>query len=604
MRKLYIFLLLFASVSVVRAQSTFPYYLDWGTYVGGCGNLLMDKFVYGYSFHTDSQNNIYSVSETFQQAGYAPTYYNQYITSGGGNFIPSNYGNSYATTFSSGGLFLQGSYTGVRQTVGYKDLIGIDAADNRFYLDYLPSQVSNLSTAGVWLTANPLSNNLTLLLSKVSPSGTLLWKTYLPNSIDAPAVTLRMDTKDGSIFVTGRTLEDIPGVASPGAYQASYIPSSATQITNNYLVKLNSAGQKIWGTYLPSAVADYEVSGNSVYILTSQFDSIVTGQTTAGTFQPDVPAKQILYRFDSSSGARVWGTYFGSPGVGSLGFANEIEVSSTGIYISGTSSDLANSSYFATAGAYKPMITGTSDLYLTKFDFTGNRIWGTYFGSNNTDTVNGFSNLALFNNRIVMTGKQYSNTDNIATPGAFRTSLFENNVNSSNSYFTEFDELGNMKYCSYFSARGNSLYSDTYNPEFLSDGSLIIWGVTGSSTGIGTPGSGFPAMINPYPGQPFGYIVKFALNTLSTSESDPNSDIQLYDNPNNGDFYISGRILEKEKTMIAVYDMSGRLAATFQLEKKKINFIQLSKKLSGGIFMVKLISDKGRQLKVFKVNVK
>ena len=587
----------------MKAQSTFPYYLDWGTYVGGCGNLLMDKFVYGYSFHKDSQNNIYSTSETFQQAGYAPAYYNQYITSGGGNFIPSNYGNSYATTFSSGGQFLQGSYTGVRQTVGYKDLIGIDASDNRFYIDYLPSQVSNLSTAGVWLTTNPLPNNLTLLLSKVSPSGTLLWKTYLPNSFDAPAVSLRMDTKDGSIFITGRTIEDIPGIASPGAYQANYIPSSL-QITNNYLVKLNATGQKIWGTYLPAAVIDYEVSGNGVYILTNQLNSLVAGQTTAGTFQPDIPAKQILYRFDSSGGARVWGTYFGSPGVGSLGLANEIEVNGTGIYISGTSSDLANSSYFATAGAYKPMITGNSDLYLTKFDFTGNRIWGTYFGSNNADNANGFSNLALFNNRIVMTGKQYSNTDNIATPGAFSTALYQTYLTSSNSYFTEFDDLGNMKYCSYFSARGNLIYSDTYNPEFLSDGSLIIWGVTGISTGIGTPGSGFPAMINPYPGQPFGYIVKFALNTLSTSESDPNSDIQLYDNPNNGDFYIKGNVVQNLETSMKITDMSGRLIASQKLEKKKINFIQMKGSLSTGNYLVELRSDRGEQLKVFKMTVK
>lgn len=605
MRKIFTYLFIICTLFSAKAQSTFPYDLDWGTYVGGSNTLLMNnELFYGYSFHEDSQKNIYVGGQTRQETGYSASYYDQFTINGGNSFIPSTYRNNYSVKFSSAGLFQYGSYDGVLQIAGFKNLIGIDGSDNKYYYEYLPGNINNLSTSGVWLTANVFSNNFTLLLSKVDPTGSTIWKTYLPNTHFPQSSTIRMDSKDGNIFVMGTTNQEIPNLGTAGVYQQFYDSYSVNQ-TNTYLVKLNSAGQKIWATYIPAVLKDTEVSGSNLYILTTHTNNNIAGQTTAGTFQPNVVSKQMLMRFDGANGTRVWGTYFGSPGVNSSASANEIEVNSTGIYISGTSNDLANSGYYATPGAFKMNITGPSDLFLTKFDFTGNRVWGTYFGSNNEDTANGFGNSTLLNNRIVITGRQYANTDNIATPGAFRTSLIQNSPNATNSYFTEFDHLGNMKYCSYFLYKGNSSYVDEYNPEFLSDGSLVIYGSTSNATYVTTPGSAFPTMFDPHPTKPLGYIVKFVLkSTLSASEAQKSVDIVLYDNPNNGNFHLKGNILQTQKASIKITDMSGRLITEQKLEKSKINFIQMKGKLSAGNYMLQVLSEKTEQLKVFKLTVK
>lgn len=599
MRHKFTFLAVLMVLMSAKAQTNpFPYLKAWGTYVGGCGTYLYDQNQYGNGFHLDSQKNVYIGGRTALQAGYTDVYYNQYVNGGGNNVVMGQY-NQYRAQFSPAGQMTKGSYTGT-DLEGYKNLIGIDSNDFKYYIERKSGQVQNLATTGVWLSQVPTSSPDSFLLSKYDTSGNLVWQTYVPNPMNI-YFTVKFDS-DNNLYLMGKTTENISNLSTSGSFQENYFSVGPYEYTNSFLVKLNSSGQRLWATYIARTIFDFEVYQDGIYFLTLPSVNSVPGYTTSGTFQPSTFSKQLLCRLNTSDGLLTWGTYFGTTSTDSGDMANDIEINATGIYVSGLTSANLGSIYFATSGAYKTVLTGSSDFYLNKFDFTGNRIWGTYFGSDGTETINAFPNLALLGDRIVMTGKQYGFTNNIATAGAYITTPTNTSSTAINSFFVEFDSSGTRKYCSYFLERGYLTYNDAHSPVLLNDGSLIIWGSTGISANVGTAGAAFPTMINPFPGIPFGYIVKFILkDPLSTSEVSPYADIQLYDNPNDGDFYISGSILDKQKSSIKISDMSGRLVASQNLEKKKTNFIQMKGKLSAGNYLLEIASENGLKIKVFKL---
>lgn len=610
MRQIFILISTIFSAYMLNAQTSFPYNRAWGTYVGGTGNLLSDEYKVGTNIFHDSQNNIYTNSQTTIQSGYQSSYYNQFVL--GGNNCDISYNiNLYHAVFGNSGAMIFAGYKGsdTATNSNFEILRGIDPQNNKYVLKGYNSIVNNLSTPGVWLTQNQnVPSNKTFTLSKYSPFGTLLWTTYLPKTNSSRAMMLRFD-QDNNVYLEGSTDENIPGLTTSGVFIENFINYQVATVVgaNSYLVKLNSSGQKVWATYSPP-IFDYEYYEGYIYTASQYAPSMPGSYTDSGTFQSTGNAKNLITKINSTTGQKEWGTFYGTPttsntytGVGIYG----IEVSSTGIYVSGENSDTNYPTYFATNGAFKPQMTGSGDLFLSKFDFTGNRVWSTYFGTNGYDINLGFNNLSVYENKIIITGNQYGASDNISTQNAFLTTIPNASPNWTNMYFAEFDDTGARMWCSYYGGPGTSFWGEYIIPQFLNDGSFIIYGTTGAATGIGTSNGAFPTMINPSVQQPFGYIGKFVLKEqLSTSEVTESTDLVLYDNPNNGNFYLKGDILEKRQSFIKISDMSGRLISEQKLEKNKINFIQMKGRLSTGNYILQVLSDKAEQIKVFKMTVK
>lgn len=149
MKKLIIFL--FSCIATIVHSQSFPYEISWGTYVGGTGTLLDDQGRPGTALFSDSQNNIYSTGLTIFQGSLGNTYYNQFALNG--NLANSSLQSSfYSTKFSPTGQMLKGSYDSNMGTVPYSRLLGIDNANNQYFITGVNSIVYNLSTSGVWLT--------------------------------------------------------------------------------------------------------------------------------------------------------------------------------------------------------------------------------------------------------------------------------------------------------------------------------------------------------------------------------------------------------------------------------------------------------------------
>ncbi|MBA5247775.1 T9SS type A sorting domain-containing protein [Marnyiella aurantia] len=590
-----------------EAQSVFPYEQQWGTYVGGTGTHLLDTHLTDTSFSSDTQNNLFLSGTTAFASGYSNTYYDQF-TAGGGNPSVFPLQNRYSVSLSVTGQQLSAGYNGISNGASER-LIGVDSFNNRFMLKQLPGNIPNLSTPGAWLTQNVGSGAYTYTLSKYDSTSNLVWTTYLPNSGGA-AFALCFD-EDNNVFVRGGARESIAGLGTAGVYQENFVPYqtvSGQLGENGYIVKLNSAGQKMWATYCPDGTREMEYYAGNLYT-SGGYDPNMPGQlTTPGTFQPTGPAMNLLMKLDAATGQRIWSTFYGTPhnittytGAGIW----DIEVNSTGLYVSGQNQDTDYPAYFATPGAFKGQLTGGADLFLTKFSHDGNRVWSTYFGSDGYEEVFG-STLTILGNRIIIAGSQYGAVSNISTPGAHLTTPSNTSNSLTNMFFAEFDSSGSRLWCSYFGGAGANMFQEHINPELLSDGTLILWGSTGATTGIGTEGAPYQSMTNPYPGSPFGFVTRFVFkDELGTSETAGfSADIQLYNNPNNGNFTLSGSALAKEATVLALYDTAGRLVKKEELSRQQKQDFSWGHLLTSGNYILSVSKKSGELLKTFKMTVK
>lgn len=595
-------LIAFGSLSIFCKAQTFPYERTWGTYIGATGTYLGDFSLNGNSFFIDPQQNILVNGQTSYQNSYTSSYYNQFVI-GGGNTINAGQQNFYSAKISPNGQMIKGSYDGV--TNSFEQILGVDNSENIYVLKNYPTQVPNLATSGAWLSQNVnTANNQTFTLTKYNSSHNVVWTTYVPSN----TMSLRFDDNQ-NIYVLGNVQYDVPGLGTPGVFQENFMPYNAGGINqdNSYLVKLNSSGQKVWGTFSTPGVLDFKWFNNELYLAAYYSPQMPGSFTNAGTFQPTTTANNLIFKFDANTGQKIWGTFYGTPFNPSLYTGHgisAIEVNSTGIYVSGQNEDDAYPNYFATTGAYKSQLTN-GDLFLSKFDFTGNRVWSTYFGSTGYDSMLGTSNLTVLGNRIVITGSHYGATSNISTPGAFLTTVPNTSSGLINMYFAEFDSDGNRIWASYYGGSGSNQLGEYINAKFMNNGSLLLWGFTGSPTGIGTEGVTYQYMTDPYPNTPFGFVAKFSLKDgLSTSELNKQNELQLYDNPNNGNFYLSGKALEKQNIVVKIFDMSGKLLNTEHLNANKTHYLQMNGKIQPGNYLVEANTEKGEKLKVFKMTVK
>jgi hypothetical protein len=173
-------------------------------------------------------------------------------------------------------------------------------------------------------------------------------------------------------------------------------------------------------------------------------------------------------------------------------------------------------------------------------------------------------------------------------------------------FFAEFDSSGSRLWCSYFGGAGGNMFQEHINPELLSDGTLVLWGSTGATTGIGTEGAPYQSMTTPYPDFPFGFVTRFVFkDELGTSETAGlSADIQLYNNPNNGNFTLSGSVLAKETTVLSLYDTAGRLVKKETLSRQQKQDFSWGHLLTSGNYILSVSKKSGVQLKTFKMTVK
>src|SRR5690606_32005933 len=121
--------------------------------------------------------------------------------------------------------------------------IGTDATGN-VYMTGQTNSSTNIATAGAHQT-NHGGGSEDGFIVKFSTTGVRLWGTYYGGTNLDWTHDLVCNTS-GDVYVAGHTYS-ATGIATPGSFQPTY--SSSTNVYDAFLVKFNSSGTRLWGTY-------------------------------------------------------------------------------------------------------------------------------------------------------------------------------------------------------------------------------------------------------------------------------------------------------------------------------------------------------------------
>lgn len=427
-------------------------YLDWSTYYG---DWIIDE---GTDIKVDLFGNVYLTGFTENISGIATS--GAFQTVHGGDY------DAFLVKFDANGKRLWATYYGGANDDGGESLV-IDSANN-VYMGGFTSSTSGIATSG---SHQPAAGWLRdAFIAKFDPTGARIWATFYGGTANETNCHLALDYS-GKIYLSGSTGSNI-NIASAGSYQAAFAGGDR----DAFLAKFDSTGKRLWGTYYGGFLADSGTNvcvdkKNNVYICGQTYSS--SAIATTGSHQQSYRSSRdaFLVKFDST-GARLWGTYYG-------GYAKEWAYDvhtdeSDNVYLCGAT--LSNTG-IATSGAHKENWKGGLDAFLVKFSASGLRLWATYYGDTNACAAFRVANDRI--NNVYIAG--YSEADSsIATPGSFQP-LFAGGVYD--GMIVKFDSTGSRIWGSYFGGPNIDLLKG-----FVIDESdhFYISGTTSSKTNIAT----------------------------------------------------------------------------------------------------------------------
>jgi hypothetical protein len=399
------------------------------------------------------------------------------------SFILKNY-NVNETLIIDPALVWATYYGSTTLDVGYA--CSSDLAGNIYLAGYTPSN-ANIASGGHQNTYGGGANDAFLV--KFNIGGLRLWGTYYGGTNNDLAVSNVCDGS-GNVFMSGYTSSTI-GIAS-GGHQNTYGGGT----TDAFLVKFNGNGVRQWATYYGDTGLNIEMgwgcaSDGSGNIYLSGFTSSTVNIASAGhqNTYGGGGYDAFLVKFNSS-GVRQWGTYYGGTDY-DQGMRCACDASAN-VYLAGNSTSTANITSGGHQSAYGGGIT---DAFLVKFNTSGVRQWGTYYGGTSEDK--GTSCDTDGSGNVYLAGYTTSGTD-IASGG------HQNTIGGGpyDSFLTKFNNNGVRQWGTYYGSFGNEL---SYSCATEASGHVYLSGYTSSNSGIASGG-----VQNTYGGGTYdAFLVKF-----------------------------------------------------------------------------------------------
>ena len=379
---------------------------QWGTYYGGTFN----DWAYGCS--TDASGNVFMTGTTQSADNIATTGCHQ-STIGGGNVMVND---AFLVKFNSAGIRQWGTYYGGSgNDWGYA--CSTDASGNV----YMTGTTESLAAGTIIATSGCHQSSYgggayDAFLVKFNSAGARQWGTYYGGTGNDEGGSCATDAS-GNTYIVGRS-SSISGsmISSSGSHQSVYGGGS----DDAFLVKFNSAGIRLWGTYYGGSGTDYgyfcalDISGN--IFISGVTSSSIPSMASSGSHQFAIGGGNdaFLVKFNPL-GIRQWGTYYGGSGI-DYGYSCATDTSGN-VYMAGhTTTSLGTS--IATLGNHQSVNGGGVDAFLVKFNSAGVRQWGTYYGGTSGDYGWGCATDA--NNNIYLVGKSTSGTS-IASTGSHQS---------------------------------------------------------------------------------------------------------------------------------------------------------------------------------------
>lgn len=411
---------------------------QWATYYGGRGHeeggsvvISPDGRQVYLCASATSYENIATAGSEITTAGNSP------------GILWNTRPTGYIARFDNTGALIWASYIGNRESTNpvYDALMD---ATGRIYVtgwtqEGLPGPVS-IATPGSFqpvIGGGPDPRPSDAFLQQWDSTGNRNWGTFYGGSSSDMGFGIASDEQD-NVYMAGYTTSSIGNIygttciATPGSMQTLLSAGGK----DGFLVKFNSAGQRLWGTYYGIPEAQEEVCAiayteQKLYLLGSSRGKNY-GMATDCAFQElsgggPAPTSAFIAQF-TTDGIREHCTYYGGQGI-DLGYSIAIDRSNPkSIYIAGYTASAGN---IATAGSFQQALGGPWDAYLAKFRLPAIQTFricfqdSLYIAAKNTAGV-----LYQWNNGVAGIGQWVSNSGRYwvryeEKPGCLTTDSFD-----------------------------------------------------------------------------------------------------------------------------------------------------------------------------------
>jgi len=359
---------------------------------------------------------------------------------------------------------------------GVNDYLADLCLDDQFlYFNGTTLSSAVIATAGAF--QGTLAGTQDAFIQKFKTDGSRVWGTYFGGENIEWGSGLDLDNA-GHLALTGWT-SSLTGMATTGSYQPVYGGGSE----DGFIALFDTSGQRIWSTYYGGSSLDN--------ISRCKFDGLgnlyVAGSTQSSNNISTPGCHQFTYSGGWSDGffakfaldgSMIWGTYYGG---NFKDYLSEIDIDQQGMIIIAGQTNSSNN--IASTGAYQgtlgnpPAMNGPYDTFLCRFDPSGVRLWGTYYGGNGIDSDVGLGISA--DGVILLSGSTYS-TDAMSSAGAYQPSI----SGPQDAFYAKFDLTGTRLYGTYF---GGPMYEWSTNITTDEASNVYLSGSTSSDEGIATP---------------------------------------------------------------------------------------------------------------------
>ncbi len=228
----------------------------------------------------------------------------------------------------------------------YAFQVAVDGSGNAYVTGYTEGDLDGQTSAG----------SEDIFLTKFASDGTRLWTRQWGTGVNDGGAAVVAET-GGTVYVTGTVTAALPGLSHAGSYDF-------------FLTKYDTDGNWQWSRQLGTGGGDFakdlalDPAGN--ILLTGHTQQSLGGQTSAGDYD-------VFFTKYSPAGVRQFIRQWGN---GNGDYSYGIAANSAGdVFVCGeTQASLDGQPH-----------QGMSDIFLTKFDVAGNKLWTRQWGTGNTD---------------------------------------------------------------------------------------------------------------------------------------------------------------------------------------------------------------------------
>lgn len=477
--------------------------LVWGTYYGG------NSYDAGYAVGCDAIGNVY-------MTGIAASNYN--IATAGAyrdTLVGSPYYyNGFVVKFNSNGVRQWGTYYGTNITTWnspitgnyYRNVLSSFDSIGNVYISGTTTSPNYIATPGSFQsTISGISGSNNSFLARFNTNGSLKWATYFGGNRGTNCASMACN-RFGHVYISGFTTSD-SNIASTGSFQYNKGGGLIKFADNDgYLASFDSSGNRRWATYIGGrnndeidAVACDNV-GNVYFAGSTLSDSIVA---TTGSFKPYFDTGSYVA---GSGNAAMFLSKFDSTGNRTWGTYLDKPGGRVYTLASDINGDVyicggpQTTSFLITPGTYR---SSGSGFFLTKFSSSGNRLWGTLYGGSGGN--NNPLNLACDTfGTVYLQGTSTTDTT-VASPGSYQT----HSAGGSDAFLARF--TGNAGQRLWGTFYGGSYNESNFGVSCDRVGNVYICGFTPSVDGISTAGSHQPTI--GAVGAQNAYLAKFNSDT-------------------------------------------------------------------------------------------